>query len=203
MGHYYSKRPNAEHDRNEWTATLRDMKFKFVTDAGVFSKGGIDYGSRALIECMDIPEDAIVLDVGCGYGAIGLTAARLAKCGHVMLVDVNERAVDLAKENALLNGISNVSIQESDGLATVRDAKYSVILTNPPIRAGKEVVHWIFEQACEHLVEGGSFWIVIQKKQGAPSAKAKLEQLFGEDNVELRGKDKGYRIYRAKKPFSS
>ncbi|WP_289356539.1 class I SAM-dependent methyltransferase [Paenibacillus sp. S-12] len=202
-GHYYSKRPDVEHDRKKWTTALRGMQLAFVSDAGVFSKGGVDYGSRVLIDCMDIPEDAAVLDVGCGYGPIGLTAAKLAKRGQVTMVDVNERALDLARENALLNGIHNVTIQESDGLNALGNEQYSVILTNPPIRAGKEVVHRIFEQSYQHLVDGGALWIVIQKKQGAPSAEAKLQQLFGEENVELVVKDKGYRIYQAKKSFPS
>ena len=199
MTHYYSKQQEIAHDRKQLQFTLRQFQLRFMSDSGVFSKNGIDYGSRVLIESMEIPDDASVLDVGCGYGPIGLTAAKLAVKGHVTLVDVNERALALAAENARLNLISNVTIQESDGLAALGDQQYDVILTNPPIRAGKEVVHRIFEEACAHLKPGGSLWIVIQKKQGAPSALAKLELLFGEDAVEEVTKDKGYRIYKAVK----
>ncbi|MUG48009.1 class I SAM-dependent methyltransferase [Paenibacillus sp. FSL W8-0186] len=195
--HYYTNQPSTAHDRKIWDAQLRGQKFRFISDAGVFAKGGVDYGSRVLIEAMDIPEAAQVLDVGCGYGPIGLTAARLAGRGHVTMIDVNQRAVELAKENAANNKIANVTIVESDLFAALGEQQFDVILTNPPIRAGKEVVHAIFEGAYERLREGGALWIVIQKKQGAPSAKQKLESLFAQ--VEEVTKDKGYRVYRAVK----
>lgn len=195
--HYYSNQPGAAHDRRVLEATLRGKVFRFTSDAGVFSKTSIDYGSRVLIEAMDIREDAQVLDVGCGYGPMGLSAAYLASKGHVTMIDVNERAVQLAKENAKLNGIQNVTILESDLFSSVKGKMFDVILTNPPIRAGKSTVHTIFEEALEHLNINGTLWIVIQKKQGAPSAKAKLEELF--DTVEEVTKDKGYRIFKATK----
>ncbi|MDN4620758.1 class I SAM-dependent methyltransferase [Paenibacillus sp. PsM32] len=195
--HYYSNQPGAAHDRRVLEATLRGKVFRFTSDAGVFSKTGIDYGSRVLIEAMDIHEDAQVLDVGCGYGPMGLSAAYLAAKGHVTMIDVNERAVQLAKENAKLNGITNVTILESDLFSSVKGKMFDVILTNPPIRAGKSTVHTIFEEAFEHLNTNGTLWIVIQKKQGAPSAKAKLEELF--ETVEEVTKDKGYRIFKATK----
>lgn len=193
--HYYTSRPTAAHDRKVWDAMLRGQTFRFVSDAGVFAKGGVDFGSRTLIEAMEIPQDAEVLDVGCGYGPIGLVAARLASKGHVTMIDVNGRAVELAKENAAANQVRNVTILESDLFAAVNDRQFDVVLTNPPIRAGKATVHAIFEGAFERLRSGGSLWIVIQKKQGAPSAKEKLESLFS--RVEEVTKDKGYRIFKA------
>jgi 16S rRNA (guanine1207-N2)-methyltransferase len=195
--HYYSKTPEVMHDRQLIEETMRGEVYKFYTDAGVFSKKGIDYGSRVLIESMQIAERAQVLDVGCGYGPIGLSAARLAAKGHVTMVDINERAVALAQENAALNRITNVSILQSDTFEKLTGQTFDVILTNPPIRAGKETVHYIFEQAYEHLNLSGALWIVIQKKQGAPSAFSKLESLFG--SVKEVCKDKGYRIFRAVK----
>ncbi|NWL90073.1 MULTISPECIES: class I SAM-dependent methyltransferase [unclassified Paenibacillus] len=194
--HYYTSRPTTAHDRRNWEAELHGYKLRFVSDAGVFAKGGVDYGSRTLIEAMEVPVSAEVLDVGCGYGPIGLTAAKLASQGHVTMIDVNGRAVELARENAQNNKIENVTILESDLFAALdATSQFDVILTNPPIRAGKEVVHSIFEGAYERLRSGGSLWIVIQKKQGAPSAKQKLESLFTQ--IEEVTKDKGYRIYRA------
>ena len=163
----------------------------------MFSKGGVDYGSKVLIDAMDFGQNAQVLDVGCGYGPIGLSAARMAKQGHVTMIDINSRAVELAKENAKRNGITNVTILESDLFEAVKDQQFDVVLTNPPIRAGKETVHAIFEESRKHLRENGQLWVVIQKKQGAPSAKAKLEQLF--EQVEEVTKDKGYRIFKATK----
>ncbi|MDP4095960.1 class I SAM-dependent methyltransferase [Paenibacillus sp. P96] len=195
--HYYSSSPDAAHERRILETELRGQSLTFVSDAGVFSKQGIDYGSRVLIEAMEFPEDSEILDVGCGYGPIGLTAARLAPAGRVTMIDINERAVKLAKENAERNRIANVTILQSDLFQAVVDRRFDIVLTNPPIRAGKETVHSIFDLAFDHLNEGGALWVVIQKKQGAPSAKAKLESLF--PRVEEVTKDKGYRIFKAMK----
>ncbi|MBY0218011.1 class I SAM-dependent methyltransferase [Paenibacillus illinoisensis] len=199
--HYYSDKPQVAHDRRATEAELRGWKLRFVTDAGVFSKSGIDYGSRVLIDAVELTAGAHVLDVGCGYGPIGLTAAKLVPEGHVTMIDINERAVELSRENAKANGITNVTVLQSNLLSEVNQRDFDAVLTNPPIRAGKETVHTIFEQAYQHLKVGGSLWIVIQKKQGAPSAKAKLESLFG--RVEEVTKDKGYRIFKAVKTEDS
>jgi 16S rRNA (guanine1207-N2)-methyltransferase len=195
--HYYSQKPTVSHDVQLIEEILRGHKYYFATDAGVFSKKGVDYGSRVLIEAMEIERNASVLDVGCGYGPIGLAAAGLAKTGKVTMVDINERAVELARQNAQRNHITNIEILQSDMLAEVLDRKFDIVLTNPPIRAGKATVHRIFGQAFEVLQSGGALWIVIQKKQGAPSTFAKLESLFTKV-VEVT-KDKGYRILKAVK----
>lgn len=195
--HYYSKKPEVASSKqlHEWN--LRGFTLKLNTDAGVFSKAGVDYGSQVLINAMEFAENATVLDVGCGYGPIGITAAKLAPKGHVTMIDINERAVELSKENAKLNGVSNVTILQSDLYEAVKNNSYDCIVSNPPIRAGKAVVHAVFEEGYELLNNGGTMWIVIQKKQGAPSAKDKLEQLFA--SVEEVTKDKGYRIFKATK----
>ena len=112
--HYYSNQPEIAHDRKELKTELRGQTFNFLSDAGVFSKSGVDYGSKVLIEAMNFNQHAEVLDVGRGYGPIGLSAARMAPQGHVTMIDINSRAVELAKENAKRNGISNVTILESD-----------------------------------------------------------------------------------------
>lgn len=195
--HYYTSRPGAEHDEQEFTFTLRGHQFRFITDAGVFSRDRVDFGSQLLIETMAIDPSAHVLDVGCGYGPMGLSAARLAQEGHVTMIDVNERAVELARRNARLNGISNVEILVSDVYSAVQGRTFDVILTNPPIRAGKEIVHRIFTEGYDLLRSGGQMWVVIQKKQGAPSALRKLQEVYGE--VEEMEKKKGYHIYRARK----
>ena len=113
------------------------------------------------------------------------------------MVDVNLRAIELAKENAELNTVENVQIYESDRLTGVKGERFAAILTNPPIRAGKQIVHDILEQSYDHLLPGGELWVVIQKKQGAPSAMEKLEGLFAE--VEMVERKKGYYIIKAKK----
>jgi 16S rRNA (guanine1207-N2)-methyltransferase len=186
-----------ESKRGQIEEELRGKQFTFVTDAGVFSKGGLDFGSRLLIKAMNIQEEDRVLDVGCGYGPIGLTAAWLAKKGKSTLIDINERAVELAGINMRSNGIGNAEIVQSDLFEAVMGRKFTKIVTNPPIRAGKQVVHHIFEQAYEHLEVGGELWVVIQKKQGAPSAVTKLQELFG--SVREEDRDKGYWILAATK----
>lgn len=195
--HYYTRQPSVKSDVHTAQEVLRGKTFTFLTDAGVFSKKGVDYGSKHLIETMELSENAKVLDVGCGYGPMGLSAAVMCPKGHVTMVDINERAVELSKENARRNGISNVTILQSDLLEQVKDLKFDAVLTNPPIRAGKETVHRIFVDAYDCLVDGGSLWVVIQKKQGAPSAVKKMESLYSEV-VEV-SKDKGYRILKATK----
>lgn len=195
--HYYSRKPQTESAPKYWDYTLRDFRFRFKSDSGVFSKNEVDFGSRLLVGAFNLPEiEGPILDVGCGYGPIGLTLAKLYPDRSVHMVDVNERALELSQENARANGVENVVVYESDRLVEVKEDSFSAILTNPPIRAGKKTVHDIFEQSREKLAPAGELWIVIQKKQGAPSALEKLKELFGE--VEVVEKEKGYFIIRAK-----
>lgn len=197
--HYYSQQPEAESDRKTWTFTLRGNSFHFQSDRGVFSKNEVDFGSRLLIETFSLPAiKGDLLDVGCGYGPIGISLAKEYNDLTVDMVDINERAVELAGLNAQANGVKNVRITASNLFENVDPLKkYAAILTNPPIRAGKKVVHEIFEKSFESLASGGELWIVIQKKQGAPSAIAKLNEMFKE--VDTVKKDKGYFIIRAEK----
>lgn len=194
--HYFSQQPHSKRSPKTWSYTLRGTSYTFTSDVGVFSKNDVDFGSRLLIEQFTEPKvDGDILDMGCGYGPIGITLADEFAERHVFMADVNERAVDLAKKNAQLNHVSNTTVFQSDLFAKVTKRDFAAILTNPPIRAGKKVVHQLFEEAHAALAEGGELWIVIQKKQGAPSAIKKLETLFGE--VETMAKDKGYFILRA------
>lgn len=197
--HYYSKNPDAESSPKYWEFTLRGKLFRFKTDNGVFSKKEVDFGSRLLIETFSYPEGANgnVLDVGCGYGPIGLSLAHAYQDVNVEMVDVNSRAVQLAKDNATTNNITNTVIYESDIFSTVKNTSFAAILTNPPIRAGKQVVHEILSKSYEHLCSNGELWVVIQKKQGAPSAMDKMKEIFG--NAEVVVKKKGYYILVSKK----
>lgn len=176
-------------------AKIGEFSFEFKTDNGVFSKDFLDYASKLLIEKIDfesLPEGPI-LDVGCGYGPIGIYAAKCTKM-PVFMVDINPRALELSKENVLKNKVS-ATVLESNCLDNVIDKKYSCIITNPPIHAGKEVIYKMYEQASISLIEGGSFWIVIQQKHGAPSTIKKLETLF--KNVEIVYKKKGFYIIKS------
>jgi 16S rRNA (guanine1207-N2)-methyltransferase len=195
--HYYSNDPHSKNDPRKWTFTLRGEKFFFNTDAGVFSKGEVDFGSRLLIESFELPTvEGDILDVGCGYGPIGLAMAKSFPERTVHMVDVNRRAIELAIRNSKENDVENVRIYESDGLSMV-EGPFSAILTNPPIRAGKETVFKFYDEAFEKLKAGGELWVVIQKKQGAPSTIDHLKKLFGQ--VETVEKKKGYYILRAEK----
>ncbi|AKM17483.1 Ribosomal RNA small subunit methyltransferase C [Geobacillus stearothermophilus] len=196
--HYYSAAPTSERNPQTWTFTLRGHEFRFTTDSGVFSKRGVDFGTQLLIETFEEPEVAgDLLDVGCGYGPIGLALAKSFPNRLVQMIDVNERALELARENKRANHIDNVRIYQSDLFSEVGEQRFAAVVTNPPIRAGKRVVHAIFEQSRDHLLDGGELWVVIQKKQGAPSALEKLKELF--PFVEVASKKKGYYIIKAKK----
>jgi 16S rRNA (guanine1207-N2)-methyltransferase len=196
--HYYTSKPTSDSNMKDWSFELRGRLFRFYSDSGVFSKNEVDFGSRLLIETFTKPEvDGLILDMGCGYGPIGLALAASYPETEVTMVDVNERAIQLSQKNADRNQINNVDIYQSDLFENVKEQSYNTILSNPPIRAGKDVVHSIFEKAYDHLKPEGELWIVIQKKQGAPSAMDKLESIF--DEVELVDRKKGYYIIRSKR----
>jgi 16S rRNA (guanine1207-N2)-methyltransferase len=198
MNHYFSHRPEVAQDQKHFTFELRGRTYRFTTDAGVFSKQRIDFGSVLLIECMEISEGDAVLDMGCGYGPIGVVAAQLAGQGKVWMVDVNERAVALARKNLEDNGVGNAEVIVSDLYDQIPETmSFDVIVTNPPIRTGKEKVFELYEESYKRLKRQGCLWTVIQKKQGAPSTMKKLQALFAQ--VEKVKQEKGYWIIRAVK----
>lgn len=191
---YYAENPDAAHDIHELRVELLGHKMTFLTDAGVFSKKMIDFGSQVLLKNVAVKEGESLLDVGCGYGTLGLTLVK-AFGVHATLVDINNRALDLAEQNAVKNQVS-ATIFQSNVYESVQ-GQFDHVISNPPIRAGKQVVHEVIAGSFDHLHVGGDLTIVIQKKQGAPSAKAKMEEVFG--NCEIVKKDKGYYILRSVK----
>ncbi|WP_127850111.1 class I SAM-dependent methyltransferase [Lacticaseibacillus hulanensis] len=199
MNHYYTNDPDLEHNEHTFDFELGGHNLRFTTDNGVFSKHTIDYGSRVLIETvLDQPHlpAGDLLDVGCGYGPIGITLAK-ALGRNVVMSDVNKRAMALAERNAEANGVqAQTKIVESSAYDNI-DGQFGFIVTNPPVRAGKSVVSAIISGAFAHLVDGGEVFVVLQKKQGAPSAKKLLDQTFG--NVDVLRKDAGYYILHAEK----
>lgn len=186
---YYEKTPTVAHDIHEIHVNLLGTPMSFMTDAGVFSKKMVDYGSQVLLKTLHFEKGASVLDVGCGYGPIGLTLAKVFST-KTTLIDINSRALDLATKNAERNGVT-AKIYQSNIYENV-DETFNHIVSNPPIRAGKSVVHEVIADAFQRLEANGTLTIVIQKKQGAPSAKAKMEEVFG--NCQIIKKDKGYYI---------
>ncbi len=190
--HYFASRPSSARAEREICADLRGRSLRFITDAGVFSRGGIDRGTRLLVESLDLAKGEVVLDLGCGYGPIGIAAATMVSAGMVFMVDVNERACELAARNARLNGIANAEVRCGDGFAPVAGVAFDVILCNPPIRAGKAVVHRLIEQARDHLRPGGRLVMVAQTKQGAKSLLAKMAEVF--PRAREIAKAGGYRV---------
>ncbi|MCO4533193.1 16S RNA methylase RsmC [Streptococcus infantarius subsp. infantarius] len=191
---YYAENPDSAHDIHELKVTLLGQSFTFLTDSGVFSKKMVDYGSQVLLNILDFEKGKTLLDLGCGYGPLGISLAKVQGVKPTM-VDINNRAIDLAKQNEQKNGVE-ADIFQSNIYEKV-NGTFDYIISNPPIRAGKQVVHTIISESINYLKVGGNLTIVIQKKQGAPSAKAKMEEVFG--NVEILKRDKGYYILRSEK----
>ncbi|KGX85392.1 class I SAM-dependent methyltransferase [Pontibacillus litoralis] len=196
--HYYSKKPGTNSAPKQWTFKLRGKNLRFTTDHGVFSKDEVDFGSRTLLEVFREPDvQGDFLDLGCGYGPIGIALGIDFPQRRVVMVDVNERALELAQQNACNNNAANVELVASDQFEAISKRDFAAIVTNPPIRAGKKVVHSMLEQSHRALLPKGELWVVIQKKQGAPSAKALLNELFPEVEVVVR--NKGYYVFKAVK----
>ena len=176
----------------EFSINIYGMDFIFKTDNGVFSKNRLDFGTRFLLETLPIEEmNGNILDVGCGYGVISIILNK--KLGvEVDGVDVNKRAVHLANMNSKLNNAKNVNFQVSDCYEKV-DKTYDYIITNPPIRAGKEVIYRIFDEARDHLKDNGTLFIVIRKDQGAKSTIEHLKNMY---QVEILDKKSGYFVIK-------
>lgn len=201
MSHYYDENPEVKSNQKKIKYHFDQTLLEFTTDAGVFSKDKVDFGSDLLIQTFlkEHPPGPTknIADVGCGYGPIGLTIAKVSPHHQLSMLDVNNRALALAEINKTKNQIENAEIIESDCLSGASNQYFDYILTNPPIRAGKDVVHRIFEESYDKLKTNGAIYVVIQKKQGMPSAKKKLQERFG--NVEIINKSKGYYILKSLK----
>jgi len=193
---YFDEHPASESKPQRITAELRGERFAFLTDAGVFSPDRIDRGTELLIEHMGLPEAGQLLDWGAGYGPIGIVAARLRPQCRVVLAEINQRAVALLRENVKLNRVRNTYVLAGDVFDYMPDLTFDVILTNPPIRAGKQTVFRLVEESARSLRPGGSFWLVGQRRQGVFSLADKMAECFAE--VETVAKKGGYRVLRAR-----
>lgn len=193
MEHYYTNNPTSKSEERLIDYKIKDKSIKFYSDNGVFSKGHVDIATNFMLNVLleeNISGD--VLDLGCGYGTIGITLSKFFDI-NVTMLDINERALNLARKNAKLNNLENLKIIESDGFKNVNNT-FDTIITNPPIRAGKSVIYKMYEDSYHHLKDGGVLYLVINKKHGAPSTKEYLTQLFG--NCEILDKKTGFNVMK-------
>lgn len=196
MSHYFTDNRNLDQNRKEIPFRFLGVYYTFITDNGVFSKTEVDFGTWVLLkEVCNEELGSRILDLGCGYGVVGVVCKKQFPSAEVVSVDVNPRAVELAQLSAKKNGVE-LEVSVSDGYSEVH-GKFSSIITNPPIRAGKKVIYHFFEEAKEYLLDQGCLWVVIRKQQGAMSAKRKIEEVFG--NCEITKKEKGFWVLKAVK----
>lgn len=195
--HYFTGEPASRFKPGSFTARLRGRDFIFWTGAGVFSRGRVDPGTRLLVESLLLSGVEAPLDLGCGYGVIGLVIARELPGIQVYMSDPNKRAVALAVKNATVNGISNVCIKEGEGFEPWISRQFDLIACNPPLRVGKKTVLDLFQQAAGRLLPGGSLWTVIRTAQGAKSYIRELQGIF--PHVQVMEVKSGYRVIKAVK----
>lgn len=195
MSHYYQNDPQLQHKRRLISFYLEEKKYDFYTDAGVFSNDQVDYGSYTFLKTL-LKEKKVAdtLDMGCGYGVLGIVLKMNQRTDTVDLCDVNARAVKLTQENILLYSLKDAKSFVSDGFEHVHKL-YDRIVINPPVRAGKAVIYKMFEESKNHLKANGELWIVIKKDLGAPSAIKKLQTIF--TSVEVVKKDRGYYMIKS------
>lgn len=185
---YFAQEPSAKSRPAPCQAVFSGHTLSFMTDGGVFSRGEMDAGTRILLSALPVPMRGRILDLGCGWGAVGVCLSKAYPECYVVSSDVNTRALALCRDNYHKNGCAGEVI-ESDGFERI-DGDFDAIVTNPPIRAGKQVIYRLFSEAASRLRPGGALYIVIRKQQGAPSALAYLKTLFY--NVHVIDKSGGY-----------
>jgi len=191
---YYSEKPTSPIREKEFAVAWKNKELHFISVSGVFSfDDHLDKASRLLIENY-VPSGNMVLDMGCGYGAIGLFLKALYPQLVLTLADINERAVEYAQKNAERNNLW-VNVVKSDLYAALNGNRYHDIVTNPPVAAGKKVVTQLIQGAKEHLHPGGSLWLVAFHNKGGSTYKRIMEETFG--NAEDIEKQGGIRVYRS------
>ncbi|MDH5482184.1 MAG: methyltransferase [Candidatus Bathyarchaeota archaeon] len=195
--HYFAKHPKSKLELGVIRTNLRGRTFEFLTASGVFSKKRLDLGTRLLIESMILPDEGRVLDIGCGYGAVGIAAAVFNPNLHVVLVDVNERAVWLARENIEINSAINAEVKRGHLYEPVRGLSFSCVFSNPPVSAGMETVKAIIAGASEHMLHKALLQMVVKSKVGGKRLQMIFKETFG--NVAILARKSGYRVLVAQK----
>lgn len=194
MDQYFTREPSSESRPVICQFEDRGRKYVFETDAGVFSRGEVDQGTEILLRALpDLEGD--ILDLGCGWGVVGTCLKGRNPDARIVMVDVNLRALELSRKNLSRNGAS-AEVLESDGFEGIRDRTFDAVVTNPPIRAGKEKVYEMLGDAARSLKSGGQLFVVIRKQQGAESCMRYLKTLF--DEVEKIDRSAGYWVLQAR-----
>ena len=194
MNHYFTKNNNIKSNEKTIEFTFNNQKYNFFTDNGVFSKDGLDIGTEVLLKSLNFENiKGDVLDLGCGYGPIGIILSKNTT-SNIDMIDINDRAISLTNKNIKLNNATNIEVFESDCYENVKK-KYDYIITNPPIRVGKEILYKILTGAKEYLKPNGELWFVINKHQGAKSTAKDMASVY---NVEVVDKSKNFFVIRAK-----
>jgi 16S rRNA G1207 methylase RsmC len=190
--HYFSENPVSPERRGLVRGRLRGMDLEFVTSSGTFSVRKIDRGTRLLVESMILPDEGRVLDMGCGYGVVGVVAKRLAPALEVWMADINERATSLARLNLERNGVEGMVVQ-GDLYVPLEGMRFSAVLSNPPFSAGlRQVVRPLVKGAANHLKLGGNLQVVVQSQKGGRTLASMMEETFG--GVEVLARGGGYRV---------
>ena len=197
LNHYFAAHPKSKMRLGIIHTHLRGIRFEFLTASGVFSKRRVDLGTRLLIESMVLPQEGYVLDVGCGYGAVGIAAATFNPNLRVIMVDVNERAVRLARQNAEKNCVGNVAVRRGYLYEPVKDLVFNCVLSNPPVSAGMETIKAIITEAPLHMTSKALFQMVVKSKIGGKRLCATLGDAFG--NVAILARKSGYRVLVSEK----
>lgn len=194
MAHYFSEKQDSALRINEITARLRGRDFEFLTASGVFSIKKVDKGTEILVNNCLVEDGWRVLDLGCGYGVVGVVLKKLCPKLDVVMTDVNKRAVKLAKMNAKLNKVE-VDVRQGDMYSDV-DGKFDTVIVNPPTTAGKDICFAMIEQSKDFLKKGGILQVVARHNVGGKTLMKKMEDVFG--NAEHIVIKSGYRVYVSK-----
>ena len=196
--HYFAQKPSVRSQPREIEAEVRGQRLSLITDRGVFSHGRVDAGSRLLAEQMTLPAEGELLDWGCAWGLLGIVAKRSRPELRVTMVDVNERACNLARENLRRNQVE-AEVLCGDAEAVLAGRSFDAIVCNPPISAGRKAVLAMMDHVARALREDGEFWMVAATNKGARTLRCELEARFADvERVAMRG---GFRIYRATGPI--
>jgi 16S rRNA (guanine1207-N2)-methyltransferase len=191
--HYFTKKPTSPLKTKDIKLTLDNTLLRFTTPSGVFSFGRVDKGSLLLLQHVVVREKWNVLDFGCGWGLIGIVLKKFHPTIHVLMTDVNVRALDFARDNTKLNNV-DIRVNQSDLFSKI-DELFDTIIVNPPMKAGRKICYAIIDQSKNHLKKGGLLQLVALHNKGGKMLQKRMEEIFG--NVETIVKSGGFRVYHS------